>query len=139
MVLFVSRSMRKLISGTNYLSVLYINDLYSFFRGTYCALAVATLLNILTPTLAAGIPEFIQSCQTYEGGFSSSSQPYYTSGKTLAAAPRPPLGEAHGGYTACALGSWLLLEPVRDKSQKNIDIKGVLRWLSKMQGINTWY
>lgn len=43
--------------------------------GIYCLLAVATLLNIITPELVAGIPEFLASCQTYEGGFGSASFP----------------------------------------------------------------
>ena len=43
--------------------------------GIYCLLIVATLLNILTPELLEGVPEFIASCQTYEGGFGSASFP----------------------------------------------------------------
>lgn len=43
--------------------------------GIYCLLTVATALNILTPELLAGTPEFIASCQTYEGGFCNASFP----------------------------------------------------------------
>ena len=43
--------------------------------GIYCLLTVATLLNILTPELLHGVPEFIASCQTYEGGFGNASFP----------------------------------------------------------------
>lgn len=43
--------------------------------GIYCLLTVATLLNILTPDLLSGVPEFIVSCQTYEGGFGNASFP----------------------------------------------------------------
>lgn len=45
------------------------------FSGIYCLLAVATMLNIMTPELVAGVPEFIVSCQTYEGGFGNASFP----------------------------------------------------------------
>ncbi|KIJ52756.1 hypothetical protein M422DRAFT_25815, partial [Sphaerobolus stellatus SS14] len=103
-------------------------------RGTYCALVVATLLNFLTPSLVEGIPGFIRSCQTYEGGFSSSSQPYYGADGSLLPSPRPPLGEAHGGYTSCALGSWLLLKPLMAENEEPINVKSTLRWLAKMQG-----
>ena len=35
----------------------------------------ATLLNLLTPELLAGVPEFLATCQTYEGGFCNASFP----------------------------------------------------------------
>ena len=44
-------------------------------RGIYCLLTVATLLNLLTPALLAGVPEFLATCQTYEGGFCNASFP----------------------------------------------------------------
>ncbi|KAF8499482.1 terpenoid cyclases/protein prenyltransferase alpha-alpha toroid [Hysterangium stoloniferum] len=107
-------------------------------RGTYCLLATATLLNLLTPTLTANIPGFIRSCQTYEGGFASASQPYYDPDGNLMHSPRPALGEAHGGYTACALGSWMLLKPVMSDEEREgregILKENVVRWLAKMQG-----
>ncbi len=37
-------------------------------RGSYTAMSVATLLNIVTPELASGAGEFVARCQTYEGG-----------------------------------------------------------------------
>ncbi|KAF8752851.1 Terpenoid cyclases Protein prenyltransferase [Rhizoctonia solani] len=83
-------------------------------RGTYCLLVVATLLDILTPELVEGTSEFLRSCQTYEGGFASSSHPYYSpeDGKPQVLSEiRPTLGEAHGGYTSCAIASWILLQP----------------------------
>lgn len=122
---------------------------FSFFfcflnlcRGIYCLLLVATLLNILTPELVENTAEFISSCQTYEGGFSSSSHPSYSlSGGLLPfPAPRPPLGEAHGGYTFCALASWILLQPylesVNPEVRPKIDLKNLLRWLVHMQGVD---
>ena len=108
---------------------------------------VAHLLDLLTPELRRGTPAFIASCQTYEGGFSSASQPYYSAdadadgGKTLLADVRPPLGEAHGGYTFCALASWIMLRPYLDlfsqtttRGNPSIDYKRLLRWLVQMQG-----
>lgn len=63
-------------------------------RGCYCSLVVADILNILDDNedFTRGIGDFIQSCQTYEGGISCA-----------------PFGEAHGGYTFCGLAAMLLL------------------------------
>ena len=114
--------------------------------GIYCLLIVATFLNILTPELDSGTAGFIASCQTYEGGFSSSSHPSYSlSGNVLPPpALRPPLGEAHGGYTFCALASWILLQPYLSSSVRTesgtevqkIDVGNVLRWLVHKQGVD---
>ncbi|KAF9266706.1 terpenoid cyclases/Protein prenyltransferase [Marasmius fiardii PR-910] len=109
-------------------------------RGIYCLLVVATLLNLLTPELVAGTPSFISSCQTYEGGFASASFPYYTSTPespaTLLSSPRPNLGEAHGGYTFCAVASWLLLQTFNRLQPKpsRINTRNLIRWLVQMQG-----
>ncbi|ESK93160.1 farnesyltransferase subunit beta [Moniliophthora roreri MCA 2997] len=102
-------------------------------RGIYCLLAVATLLNILTPELVARTPEFIASCQTYEGGFASASHPFFTPSGTLLSSPRPQLGEAHGGYTFCAVASWVLLQPFVQNALK-INMRNLVRWLVQMQG-----
>lgn len=61
-------------------------------RGTYTAIAVASLLNILTPELVYGVAEYILSTQTYEGGFGGE-----------------PWNEAHGGYTFCSLATLCIL------------------------------
>ncbi|KAL5480559.1 RAM1 [Sanghuangporus weigelae] len=111
-------------------------------RGIYCLLCVATLLNMLTPELVAGTSSFVASLQTYEGGFASASHPYYIADtpslETLADYPRPALGEAHGGYTFCALASWILLRPLMDKMElervPEINIRNLTRWLALMQG-----
>ncbi|KAJ7076543.1 terpenoid cyclases/protein prenyltransferase alpha-alpha toroid [Mycena belliarum] len=113
-------------------------------RGIYCLLVTATLLDIITPELVAGTAAFVASCQTYEGGFSSASQPYYgppsstTAPPTLLQSPRPALGEAHGGYTFCALASWVMLQPFlpspSSPSQPKINRKSLVRWLVQMQG-----
>jgi protein farnesyltransferase subunit beta len=104
-------------------------------RGIYCLLAVAHLLDITTAELISGTAAFIVSCQTYEGGFSSSSHPYIMNG--ILAAQRPSLGEAHGGYTFCAVASWVLLQPYMsaDKDAPQLDMRRLLRWLVQMQGL----
>ncbi|THH27106.1 hypothetical protein EUX98_g7081 [Antrodiella citrinella] len=112
-------------------------------RGIYCLLAVATLLNIITPELVAGTPEFIASCQTYEGGFGNASFPGWAlRGSSIdPSIARPPLGEAHGGYTFCATASWVLLQPYLRTSysqegavQPSVNLKALLRWTVQMQG-----
>ncbi|KAF8063540.1 terpenoid cyclases/protein prenyltransferase alpha-alpha toroid [Lyophyllum atratum] len=118
-------------------------------RGIYCLLVTATLLDLLTPELVAGTASFIASCQTYEGGFASASQPYYSatssplghdvnarSAGRLLETPRPALGEAHGGYTFCALAAWVLLLPFLEGERKKpqIHVDKLLRWLVMMQG-----
>lgn len=61
-------------------------------RSTYTFLAVARVLNILTPELTAGVAEYLCSCQTYEGGFGGEMD-----------------NEAHGGYNFCALAALHIL------------------------------
>jgi protein farnesyltransferase subunit beta len=39
-------------------------------RGTYCALNVASLVNILTPELVEGVATFITFSQSFDGGIS---------------------------------------------------------------------
>jgi protein farnesyltransferase subunit beta len=105
-------------------------------------LVVASLLNILTWELVEGTASFISSCQTYEGGFSSSSCPYFFADpeseadtpRTLLNSPRPPLGEAHGGYTFCALASWVILQSFSPPGSAEIDTHNLARWLVQMQG-----
>ncbi|KAI0750474.1 terpenoid cyclases/Protein prenyltransferase [Fomes fomentarius] len=122
-------------------------------RGIYCLLAVATLLNLLTPELLAGVPAFLATCQTYEGGFGNASFPGWafaaddpeserqSSQSYDPTAPRPPLGEAHGGYTFCATASWVLLQPFIKLSAPTaelapkINTRALLRWCVQMQGL----
>lgn len=61
-------------------------------RGAYCAAVVATLCGLKSNELFHNTPEWIASCQTYEGGFGSR-----------------PGTEAHGGYTYCSLAALILL------------------------------
>ncbi|OBZ72750.1 Protein farnesyltransferase subunit beta [Grifola frondosa] len=120
-------------------------------RGIYCLITVATMLNMLTPELLAGVPEFIASCQTYEGGFGNASFPGWvfeeddperdgsSTDSFNPSSPRPPLGEAHGGYTFCATATWVLLQPYLrlyyPSSAPAINRSALLRWLTQMQGI----
>lgn len=55
-------------------------------RGIYCVLAVCVMLDLNFSSLMINSKKYILSCQTYEGGFASF-----------------PGGEAHGGYTYCAI------------------------------------
>lgn len=81
-------------------------------RGTYCALSVASMLNIMSEELTAGVAEYLQNCQTYEGGYGGT-----------------PLGdEAHGGYTFCAVASLLIL-----RRSDLINIENLMEWCSARQ------
>lgn len=64
-------------------------------RGSYCALSVAVLCNIMDEEITRGCAEWICKCQTYEGGIGAS-----------------PGEEAHGGYTFCGFASLVLLGEV---------------------------
>ncbi|RZC40958.1 protein farnesyltransferase subunit beta [Asbolus verrucosus] len=80
-------------------------------RGVYCALAVASLTNILTEELCRGTFEWIISCQTYEGGFSGC-----------------PGMEAHGGYAFCGLSALIIL-----RKGHLCDLQALLRWTVNRQ------
>ncbi|KAK4052501.1 CAAX farnesyltransferase (FTase) subunit beta [Microbotryomycetes sp. JL201] len=111
-------------------------------RGCYCALVIASLLNMLTPELAHNTSQFIASCQTYEGGLASSAATVDS-----ATTNAPPLGEAHGGYAFCALASYAMLRPLddpnspanaaprTDKTRKRLDLDNLLRWSCSMQAM----
>ncbi|CAN0134036.1 unnamed protein product [Scytosiphon promiscuus] len=80
-------------------------------RGTYTVIAVASLLNMLTPELSEGVADFAVRCQTYEGGFGGE-----------------PWNEAHGGYTFCAFASLVILG-----AAERADLEGLRRWLCARQ------
>jgi len=61
-------------------------------RGAYTVLAVASLLQLQSAELTAGVLDWIAACQTYEGGLGGE-----------------PGNEAHGGYTFCGLAAAALL------------------------------
>eukprot|EP00742_Colponemidia_sp_Colp-10_P002803 GILJ01002997.1.p1 GENE.GILJ01002997.1~~GILJ01002997.1.p1 ORF type:complete len:390 (-),score=46.61 GILJ01002997.1:201-1370(-) len=75
-------------------------------RGAYCAMAVASILNIMTEDLERGVHEYIVKCQTYEGGLGGE-----------------PDNEAHGGYTYCGLAAMLIL----GKADR-LDLDRLLAW-----------
>jgi protein farnesyltransferase subunit beta len=81
-------------------------------RGTYCAIAVASLVGVLDPALIAGVGEYVKSCQTYEGGIAGE-----------------PGMEAHGGYAYCGLAA---LAIVGDPGNY-IDLEGFLEWVGRRQ------
>ncbi|CAL9736832.1 protein farnesyltransferase subunit beta [Monosporozyma servazzii] len=81
-------------------------------RGVYCALSVASMLNIMTPELCEGVLDYLIKCQTYEGGFGGC----------------PQEDEAHGGYTFCAVASLMILNKL-----DHIDIEALMRWCSSRQ------
>lgn len=81
-------------------------------RGIYCALSIASMLNILTPELCDGVLEYLIDCQTYEGGFGAT----------------PQEDEAHGGYTFCAVASLIIL-----KQLNKINVEALMQWCSCRQ------
>lgn len=62
-------------------------------RGSYCALATATLTGLLPVIKDDNCARFIASCQTYEGGLGA-----------------VPFAEAHAGYTYCGFAALSILE-----------------------------
>ena len=81
-------------------------------RGTYCAIAVASMCQILTPQLTKDVWKYVQSCQTWDGGISG----------------EPGL-EAHGGYTYCGFAALALLGAAVEK----LDVEDLLHWLVHRQ------
>ncbi|KAK2736482.1 CAAX farnesyltransferase (FTase) subunit beta [Myotisia sp. PD_48] len=86
-------------------------------RGAYCIIVMIVLLDLpmeLPPdaparkfghdTFISGLPEYISSCQTYEGGISGT-----------------PGTEAHGAYTFCALACLCLMGPPWEMIQRPPD------------------
>ncbi|KAG4305750.1 hypothetical protein PORY_000660 [Pneumocystis oryctolagi] len=85
-------------------------------RAVYCALSVASLLNIMTQELIEGTVTWLSKCQTYEGGLSGY-----------------PNSEAHGGYTFCILASLCLIGPPRKMIEQYLNVPKLLRWLAFRQ------
>ncbi|TBT99986.1 protein prenyltransferase [Hamiltosporidium magnivora] len=81
-------------------------------RGIYCSLAISRMLtDINTTGLFLKSKEFILECQSYEGGFGSI-----------------PGGEAHGGYTYCAVASLIMMNVLEE-----CNIPLLIEWLSNRQ------
>jgi protein farnesyltransferase subunit beta len=81
-------------------------------RGTYCAIAVASLVQILDNTLTEGVGDYVRRCQTYEGGIAGE-----------------PGMEAHGGYSYCGLAALAIMGEV----ENFIDISAFTDWLCRRQ------
>jgi protein farnesyltransferase subunit beta len=80
-------------------------------RGSFCALSVALVFNLLTPELCENAAQFIAKCQTYEGGLGG-----------------VPNSEAHGGYTFCGVAALAILGQT-----DAIDGARLLKWLVNRQ------
>ncbi|XP_036406539.1 protein farnesyltransferase subunit beta-like isoform X1 [Megalops cyprinoides] len=80
-------------------------------RSVYCAASVASLTNIITPTLFDGTPSWIIRCQNWEGGLGG----------------MPGL-EAHGGYTFCGTAAMVILG-----KEHMLDLKSLLHWVASRQ------
>lgn len=80
-------------------------------RGAYCAIATASMLHLITDELTQGLPEYIASCQGYDGGIGG----------------EPGL-ESHGGYTYCGLAALCILGKA---SVLNLD--NLLHWAACRQ------
>lgn len=109
-------------------------------RSCFGALTVATILNLLTPELVQNIPEYLVSCQTYEGGLCASSLPNKFSHEPDGTQPEmpsaAPVGEAHGGYNSCALACDFLVQGLPSLSgSPRLDYDACLRWAAQMQGL----
>lgn len=85
-------------------------------RAVYCVLCIASMLNIMTPELIKGVPEWLQKCQTYEGGFGGT-----------------PGDEAHGGYTFCAVLSLCILGSPKEMLTKYCDFDTLVNWVAMRQ------
>ena len=75
-------------------------------RGTYCAVASASLLGMITDELFADVGDYVKSCQNYDGGIAGERGV-----------------EAHGGYSFCGLAAVTILGQA---NQLNLD--KMLHW-----------
>jgi len=80
-------------------------------RASYCAVAVASVLNLLDDALAKDMDKYIASCQTYEGGMGGE-----------------PGNEAHGGYTFCGVAAAQLLGRM-----DAVNVDRLLSWVTARQ------
>ena len=80
-------------------------------RATYCALSVASVLNLFDDKILHNVPSFLKSCQTYEGGISAE-----------------PGNEAHGGYAFCGLATGVLTS-----CSDVLDIDRLMYWVTSRQ------
>ncbi|EAY20216.1 Prenyltransferase and squalene oxidase repeat family protein [Trichomonas vaginalis G3] len=80
-------------------------------RSTYAALAIANILNIMTPELTKDVLKFTKSCFNYDGGFSPT-----------------PFCESHGGFVHCGVGILYILNALDE-----IDLNLVVRYIAMRQ------
>ncbi|CAK7226054.1 CAAX farnesyltransferase (FTase) subunit beta [Sporothrix bragantina] len=98
-------------------------------RGAYCAATIISILNLPLdlstespawtpekPTLYTGLANYVQRCQTYEGGISAQ-----------------PGSEAHGGYAFCALGCLSILDSPDRSIPRYLDVPRLVSWLASRQ------
>ena len=89
----------------------------SDLRSTYCAMVVASVLNLINyddlenNPITKGVVNNIKNCQTFEGGLGP--EPYC---------------EAHGGYSYCGIATLVLLKKLNE-----IDTNSFVRWLVNRQ------
>ena len=89
----------------------------SDLRSTYCAMVVASVLNLINyddlenDPITKGVVNNIKNCQTFEGGFGPE-----------------PFCEAHGGYSYCGIATLVLLKKLNE-----IDTNSFVRWLVNRQ------
>ena len=83
-------------------------------RGLYTAVSVATMCGLATEALLQGVVEYLQRCQTYEGGMGAE-----------------PGCEAHGGYTFCSLAALLMLGRAREVRLEGP--RSVRQWAARRQ------
>jgi protein farnesyltransferase subunit beta len=80
-------------------------------RSCYCAMVVASYLNILTPDLIEGTGEWLATCQTYEGGIGGE-----------------PGVEAHAGLAFCGLAALMIINKAH-----LIDLNRFIKWAVSRQ------
>lgn len=84
-------------------------------RAVYCALCIASVLDILDEDITKDTAEWLAKCQTFEGGFGGE-----------------PGDEAHGGYAFCALAALCILMPPKDVNGA-IRVEDLVKWTTDRQ------
>jgi len=85
-------------------------------RGAYCAISIASLLNLLDEDLTRDLGTWLSSCQTFDGGISCL-----------------PFAESHGGYVFCALAALSILKSPSNSIAVYLDVPALIQWLSARQ------
>jgi protein farnesyltransferase subunit beta len=95
-------------------------------RATYCVLTMVKLLNLwldpndttndVSPFLQPAVVQYIENCQTWEGGFGGE-----------------PGAEAHGGYCFCATAAYWIHSTMAPTSASRLDWASAVAWISRRQ------